>query len=157
MPKPGLGQRLVARIKVIKAGIYRDDAAKFGIKVTEFALDHRYPPGSVFKWAGDVVVPDYETILRLARDLEAPPGWLHYGDGGLVPKAPRRQGRRPVVGSLLLALSVGAASLLGWPSSRGTAEAASLHAAQVLDNISLLGLWLRKAWARALHTTWCPA
>ena len=77
MPKPGLGQRLVARIR---AKGYADPDSKFGIKVTEFSLDHRYPPGSVFKWIGDVVVPDYETILRLARDLDTTPGWLHYGD-----------------------------------------------------------------------------
>lgn len=82
MRKPGLGQRLIDRIKALRAGFYIDREAKFGIKVTEFALDHRYPPGSVYKWVGDVVMPDHETILRLARDLDAAPGWLHYGDEG---------------------------------------------------------------------------
>lgn len=85
MQKPGLGQRLVERIK---AKGYGDPHAKFGIKVTEFALDHRYPPGHVYKWIGDVVVPDYETILRLARDLDATPGWLHYGDPPQVETPP---------------------------------------------------------------------
>lgn len=124
MQKPGLGQRLVERIK---AKGYEDPDSKFGIRVTDWALDHRYPPGSVFKWIGDVVVPDYETILRLARDLDASPGWLHYGDdtlhghGPSRGKAPRRQGRRTVAGSLLLALTMGAASLLGWPSPSDSA------------------------------------
>jgi hypothetical protein len=123
MPKPGLGQRLIERIRSIKGELYRDDHAKFGIKVTEFALDHRYAPGSVFKWIGDVVVPDYETILRLARDLDASPGWLHYGGdeqfahghGPSRGKAARRQGRR-TAGSLLLACVMGGVGLLGWPS-----------------------------------------
>lgn len=85
MEKPGLGRRLVERIK---AKGYEDPDSKFGIKVTDFALDHHYPPGSVFKWIGDVVVPDYETILRLARDLDATPGWLHYGDAPPVATPP---------------------------------------------------------------------
>ena len=80
MPNSGLGQRLAEQIRAIKGGRYRDDDAKFKIKVTAFALDYHYPPQHCYKWLGDVVVPDYETILRLARDLDTTPGWLHYGD-----------------------------------------------------------------------------
>ncbi len=165
MQKPGLGQRLVARIK---AKGYADPDSKFGIRVTEFALDHRYPPGSVFKWIGDVVVPDYETILRLARDLDASPGWLHYGDEPLPQphghgpsrgKAPRRQGRR-IAGSLVLALMCGAASLLGWPglaSAGGAAAPPPLPAVVQRDPVSLIRRWLHETWARTLHGSWCPA
>src|ERR1051325_9316880 len=83
----GLGERLV---DCIKAKGYADPDAKFGIAVTRFALDHRYPPGFVYKWVSGAAIPEYDTMLRLARDLDTTAGWLHYGD---TPKTSRR---RPV-------------------------------------------------------------
>ena len=157
MQKPGLGQRLVERIK---AKGYADPDSKFGIKVTEFALDHRYAPGSVFKWIGDVVVPDHETILRLARDVDALPGWLLFGDEETrSPKAPRRQGRR-TAGSLVLALMCGAGSLLGWPglASRGASAAPQpLPVAQLVEKISLIRRWATGASAWSVQPMRCSA
>jgi hypothetical protein len=89
MPNTGLGQRLAARIK---AKGYGDPSAKFGIKVSEFAFDHRYREGSLFKWLKGTATPDYDMILRLARDLDTAPGWLHYGD------EPASKPRRPTAG-----------------------------------------------------------
>jgi hypothetical protein len=90
MPNTGLGQRLAARIK---AKGYGAPGTKFGINVSEFALDHRYNQGSLFKWLNDTVLPDYAMMLRLARDLDTSPAWLHYGD-----QQPTTKPRRPTAG-----------------------------------------------------------
>jgi hypothetical protein len=89
----GLGQRLVERIKALG---YEDQNSKYGIKVSEFAFDFRYREGSLFKWLGDVVIPDHEMMLRLAKDLKTTPGWLHYGEGEPSPTPPPSRRRRPV-------------------------------------------------------------
>lgn len=156
-----VGQRLIERIRAIKHGFYIDKDAKFGIKVTDFALDHRYSPGSVFKWVGDVVVPDSETILRLSRDLDASPGWLHYGDLEThSPKAQRRQGRR-TAGSLVLAFSCGLAAMLGLPSGGAAGEPRALGDVYLAEKVVPYRNWLQKAYswlvARPLLPLPCPA
>lgn len=49
----GLGQRLIERIRTMQGGIYADPDAKYGIRVTAWAMAHGYPPTHVFKWIGD--------------------------------------------------------------------------------------------------------
>ena len=134
----GLGGRLIA---CIQAKGYADPAAKFGIKVTEFALDHRYPPGHVYKWVGDVVVPDYETMRRLAKDLNTTAGWLHYGD---TPPTKTRKRKR-----------------LEPHAIRGGSDGPeSPGVVQVPEMVSLIGRWLGRLvgpLARPMLPLGCPA
>ncbi len=90
----GLGPRL---IECIKRKGYKDPEAKFGIAVTRFALDHRYPPGFVYKWISEEAVPTRDTILRLAHDLSTTAGWLHYGEKPVNVQTSVPRGRRKSV------------------------------------------------------------
>lgn len=130
----GLGQRL---IEAIKAKGYPDPDAKYGIRVTDFALDHRYAPQAVFKWISDTVVPDYATMLRLARDLGTTPGWLHYGDAPPPAEAPRKRRRLT-------------------PISGGSHGDQTPPGGEEPDLLLLIGRWLG-ALVWPLHRRVCPA
>jgi hypothetical protein len=68
---PGLGARIQQRL------------AELGTTRARFISDHAYPQPSFYFWCNDERTPrDFETILRLARDLDVTVCWLLLGPTG---------------------------------------------------------------------------
>lgn len=64
-------------LQYVKSG--RPDVAKF-------CLEKGYLTQSVYGWLSKSIVPSYDNLLRLAKDLETSACWLLLGDDGHKPK-----------------------------------------------------------------------
>ncbi len=71
---PGIGQRVKERLKAL--GYWKDSRPEVG----RFCDDRGYRPQYLYAWFRDRV-PSYENLVRLARDLGAPPEWILFGTG----------------------------------------------------------------------------
>ena len=72
MPNAGFGDRLKARLRAL--GYWKNDRPD----TPRFALERGYRPQYVYAWLRDRI-PDYENLIRLARDLNVTPDWLRFG------------------------------------------------------------------------------
>ena len=71
---PGVGQRVKERLKAL--GYWKDGRPQVG----RFCDDRGYRPQYLYAWFRDRI-PSYENLVRLARDLGAPPEWILFGTG----------------------------------------------------------------------------
>lgn len=71
---PGIGQRVKERLKAL--GYWKDGRPEVG----RFCDDRGYRPQYLYAWFRDRI-PSYENLVRLARDLGAPPEWILFGTG----------------------------------------------------------------------------
>src|SRR3989338_1106211 len=79
---PGIGQRVKERLKAL--GYWKDGRPEVG----RFCDDRGYRPQYLYAWFRDRI-PSYENLVRLARDLGAPPEWILFGTGPATrPQAP---------------------------------------------------------------------
>ena len=79
---PGIGQRVKERLKAL--GYWKDSRPEVG----RFCDDRGYRPQYLYAWFRDRI-PSYENLVRLARDLGAPPEWILFGTGPATrPQAP---------------------------------------------------------------------
>lgn len=103
-----VGERIAERMRAL--GFWNERTGHPA--VARFCLEKGYMPSYVYRWLkGDC--PHGPALVKLARDLETSTDWLLTGEE--PGKAESRRGQR--IGSLLLlALGLGAASALGWPS-----------------------------------------
>ena len=95
MPNLGLGERLRTRLRAL--GYWKNDRPD----VARFALERGYRPQYIYAWLRDRV-PDYENLIRLARDLNVTPDWLRFGAetneqvaAAVGVKAPEPRTKRP--------------------------------------------------------------
>lgn len=72
MPNGGFGDRVKARLRAL--GYWKNDRPD----TPRFALERGYRPQYVYAWLRDRI-PDYENLIRLARDLSVTPDWLRFG------------------------------------------------------------------------------
>ena len=87
---PNIGDRM--RQRLLHLGFVRDGKAD----VMRFALERGYHHVYLYRWIGGAT-PDYDNIIRLARDLETSPSWLMFGEAGTsVPVAPPTAERHPL-------------------------------------------------------------
>jgi hypothetical protein len=83
---PNIGERIKERI--VSLGFQHYDGRP---NVGVFSLQRDYNPVYLYRWIGGAT-PDYENIIRLARDLEVSPCWLMFGEEGtLVPTLSARR------------------------------------------------------------------
>ena len=75
MPDRGFGERLRTRLKAL--GYWKHDRPD----VARFTLERRYRPQYIYAWLRDRL-PDYDNLIRLARDLQVTPDWLRFGEQG---------------------------------------------------------------------------
>lgn len=137
---PGIGERIKSRLLAV--GYVNEDGEP---DVAGFIRDKHYDPRSFYPWINKGRTPAGENLTRLADDLKIGVEWLLMGHECEAPaagKGERRQGRR-TVGSLLLALSLGAASAIGWPSGGVSAQPPSLPESVRVSGVSLIRRWLR--------------
>src|SRR5574341_373726 len=71
---PGIGQRIKERLRAL--GYWKDGRPAIG----RFCDERGYRPQYLYAWLADRI-PTYENLLRLARDLGAPPEWILFGTG----------------------------------------------------------------------------
>jgi transcriptional regulator with XRE-family HTH domain len=91
---PNIGDRI--RERLLRLGYERNGKPD----VMRFALEKGVLPVYLYRWIGGAT-PDYDNIIRLARDLETSPGWLMFGDAATaIPAGPRssRSRQTPIRG-----------------------------------------------------------
>lgn len=93
---PGLAERIRERFRALDYWNTRTDRED----VRRFCMEHRgYLSQSLYEWLKGAT-PEYESLVRLARDLEVPLAWLLLGEGPApagVAAASRRQEARAEV------------------------------------------------------------
>ena len=149
----GVGERI--RERMLAMGFVRADGQP---DVQRFCWDFRYDRTLVYAWLADKATP-FKDLVRLAQNLGVSVEWLLTGNEREAlarGKTERRQGRRPTVGSLLLALSVVGAGGFGSPSGGVLVQAGIVNVVQVPERMFLIRRWLRR-WARPLLPQWVPA
>lgn len=77
---PGLGDRIAQRLTAL--GYVRQGRPD----IARFIREYGYDPRSFYPWANNNRVPRFETLIKLAADLETSPAWLLLGERAAGPE-----------------------------------------------------------------------
>jgi len=129
------------RERLLAQGFKRADGEP---DVQEFCWAFRFNTNHVYAWLRNDMLPSSKHLTRLCDALNCSERWLLTGEERDPKKAAPARSRPHKARGLLLALTVGAAGLLGWPSPSVASAPRTLSVALSANAVHLLGSWRRR-------------